>query len=164
MLGVLLGLLHSFFLQVVDPGPGIALFAFGYQVCKFISMAGCLPDKRVHKNAAIQPDTIVPVQPTGLTSPLLRSVFATHLVTEWWLEETSTFFKVGPRVDVLISSRQMERRFGTSPVVIEFRAGKGRVLYNALGHQAVAYETQELKDLTEGSLVWALGLEGPTCP
>ncbi|MBW2241145.1 MAG: ThuA domain-containing protein [Deltaproteobacteria bacterium] len=68
-----------------------------------------------------------------------------------------------PQIDFLWMDKDL-RMGDDHPIVWTTCAGKGRVLYNALGHQAAAYETQELKDLTEGSLVWALGLDGPACP
>jgi hypothetical protein len=48
------GALVCLFFQVVDPGSGIALFAFSYKVGEFVGVAAGLPDERVHKDAAIE--------------------------------------------------------------------------------------------------------------
>ncbi|MCP3983901.1 MAG: ThuA domain-containing protein [bacterium] len=67
-----------------------------------------------------------------------------------------------PEIDFLWMEKDL-RMGDDHPIVWTTCVGPGRVFYNALGHQAAAYQKQELKDLLEGSLVWALGLEGPTC-
>jgi hypothetical protein len=80
-----------------------------------------------------QPDTTVAVSAATLTSPLLQGVFGRGAATQWWLEETSTLFRPEAGVDVLVTSSQLEQGWGASAVVIEFRAGSGRVLH-LLGH------------------------------
>jgi hypothetical protein len=59
MLGMLLGLLGNFFFEVVNTGPGIALFTLGYQVGEFVGVAARFPDHRVHKDTAIKADHVV---------------------------------------------------------------------------------------------------------
>ncbi len=54
-------------------------------------------------------------------------------------------------------------RMGDHPVVWSRCLGKGRTFYSALGHQAEAYETEEMASLLSGALSWAAGLEGPPC-
>jgi len=82
-----------------------------------------------------QLDTTVEVRPRAANSPLIEGVFARRMRTRWWLEEASKF--VDPRagkVNVLISSPDMKRRYGSGVVAIEFRPSrKGRVVH-LLGH------------------------------
>jgi hypothetical protein len=52
-------LLGNFFPEVVNAGPGIALFAFGYQVGEFVGVTARFPDHRVHKDTAIKADHII---------------------------------------------------------------------------------------------------------
>jgi hypothetical protein len=59
MLGMLLGLLGNFFLEVVNAGSGIALFAFGYQVSEFVGVPARFPYHWVHKDTAIKADDVV---------------------------------------------------------------------------------------------------------
>ncbi len=97
----------------------------------------------------------------------------THL-EEWYsfAESPRTKgFRVLARVDESTYSPEInflwmdqDLRMGDDhPIVWTTCIGKGRVLYNALGHQAAAYQVPELQDLMEGSLVWALGEEGLAC-
>jgi len=44
---------------VIDPGSGIALFAFGYEVGELVGVAAGFPDERVHKDAAVEAYDIV---------------------------------------------------------------------------------------------------------
>lgn len=68
-----------------------------------------------------------------------------------------------PRIDFLWFDEDL-RMGDDHPIVWTSCVGKGRAFYSALGHQAVAYQTQYLKDLTEGAIAWALGEAGPACP
>lgn len=79
-----------------------------------------------------QTDTTISVEPATST-PLLRTMFARKQRTRWWLEETSTFFKVTSKANVLVRSSDMLTRFGAATVVFEFRSGRGRALH-LLGH------------------------------
>jgi type 1 glutamine amidotransferase len=49
------------------------------------------------------------------------------------------------------------------PMVWWHCVGRGRVLYDALGHQAEAYDEPEVQALIEGALAWALRVEGAGC-
>jgi len=57
--GMLFGALVCLFFEVVDPGSGIALFAFGYKVGELVGVAGGFPDERVHQNAAVETHDVV---------------------------------------------------------------------------------------------------------
>ncbi|MHC4931859.1 MAG: FHA domain-containing protein [Planctomycetota bacterium] len=89
---------------------------------------------KLHPQKRHQTDTTVSVFSSDPESPLLQGVFRGRQRTDWWLEETSSFFKVrSPKVVVLVGSDDMARRFGTRAVAITFEAGRGRVLH-LLGH------------------------------
>ena len=79
-----------------------------------------------------QTDTIIDVEP-ATNSPLLRAVFAHKQRTRWWLEETSTFFKVTRKANVLVRSQSMFDKYGASTVVFGFKSGSGRALH-LMGH------------------------------
>jgi hypothetical protein len=49
------------------------------------------------------------------------------------------------------------------PVTWTRCAGRGRVFYTALGHQAASYASPEFLRLLEGAIAWAAGGEGPGC-
>ncbi len=75
MLGMLLGLLGNFFLEVVNAGSGIALFAFGDEVGELVGVAARFPDHRVHKDTAIEPDHVVAHLHDAFPPGLLDVVF-----------------------------------------------------------------------------------------
>jgi hypothetical protein len=81
MLGVFLSLLGDLFLQVIDPGPCIALFTLSNEICKLVCVAGGLPDHRVHKDAAVQADNVIPHLDDRL--PPCASDVAFQFDTEW---------------------------------------------------------------------------------
>jgi len=79
------------------------------------------------------PDTTVRVATVNSmeTQALLRGVPSQG---QWWLESGSFFGAVDSRrVQVLVTSDEMQERFGASPVAFEFRPGRGRVLH-VVGH------------------------------
>ena len=68
-----------------------------------------------------------------------------------------------PEVHFLWMERDL-RMGDDHPIVWTTCVQRGRALYTALGHQAAAYRTPEMRALVEGALEWALGLAGPDCP
>jgi len=96
-------------------------------------LTDAFPDRvKLFEGKRRQPDTTVTVHPSS-TDPLLEGVFSRRARSAWWLEETSKLFTVGGRVDVLVDSDDMLRRYGTKAVVFRFRYGRGLVLH-LLGH------------------------------
>ncbi len=84
---------------------------------------------RVRKH---QVDTTVEVSAVR-SSPLLVGVFTKRVRSRWWLEEASKFFKLKSRdAHVLVESREMDRRYGASPIAFEFE-DRGRVVH-LMGH------------------------------
>ncbi len=80
-------------------------------------------------------DITVSVKPTQADPTLLRGVFRGTRNARWWLESSSTMFKVvpGKGVRVLILSDHLGKKFRAPTVVCEFWPGKGRVVH-VLGH------------------------------
>ena len=76
-------------------------------------------------------DAVVGVQPTASENPMLDGIFDEAADPQWWLEGSSYPIKVlDPRkVEVLIDSAELGRRWGESPVVISFEYGLGEVLH-----------------------------------
>jgi len=96
-------------------------------------ITGAFPDRvRVVQPKRRQADTTIAVHPM-MQDPLLSGVFAHHAKSTWWLEETSTMISVSGNVDLLVSSEEMQRRYGAKVVVFRLRYGNGRVLH-LLGH------------------------------
>jgi len=79
-----------------------------------------------------QRDTTIAVTPVT-DDPLLAGVFPRRGESNWWLEDSSTMVEVSDRVQVLVRSTDMQRRFGSDVVVFKFAYGKGMVVH-LIGH------------------------------
>jgi hypothetical protein len=73
--GHMLGMLVGVVFEVVNPGPGVALFAFGNDVGKFVGVTAGLPDQRVHEDAAIEAYHVIPHLDDSLPPGPLDVVF-----------------------------------------------------------------------------------------
>ena len=67
-----------------------------------------------------------------------------------------------PRLKFLGADRDL-RMGADHPVIWSHCAGRGRVFYSALGHQAKSYALPEMEHLLEGAIAWASRLEGEGC-
>ena len=89
---------------------------------------------RVVRPPRHQPHIVVDVEAVVPRHPLLKKVLARSRKTVWWLEETSTHFRVDRRkVEVLITSKDMKREYGQSVIAFQATRGRGRVVH-VLGH------------------------------
>jgi len=79
-----------------------------------------------------QRDTTIAVRPVE-NDPLLAGVFPRRGESAWWLEDSSTMVRVTDRVQVLVRSEDMSRRYGSDVVAFKFAYGKGLVVH-LLGH------------------------------
>ena len=77
------------------------------------------------------PDAVVAVQPTASENPMLDGIFDKNADPQWWLEVSSYPIKIldSRKVEILIDSAEIGRRWGESPVVISFEYGLGEVLH-----------------------------------
>jgi hypothetical protein len=85
----------------------------------------------VEFNDKATPDAVVGVQPTASENPMLDGIFDEAADPQWWLERSSYPIKVldPGKVEVLVDSAELGRRWGESPVVISFEYGLGEVLH-----------------------------------
>lgn len=88
------------------------------------------------RNVGLSPETWVPICASegAKDKPLLKDVFNfTGEAPKWYLEERSYLFKVDDRakekVEVLIESAEMKKKYGTECVAATFDYGRGRVLH-----------------------------------
>ncbi|MHC4577372.1 MAG: FHA domain-containing protein [Planctomycetota bacterium] len=96
-------------------------------------LTAAFPDRvRVIEPKRRQPNTTITVHPHA-QDRLLEGVFSHRARSAWWLEDSSKFVKVTGRVRPLVTSAEMQRRYGAEVVVFEFHYGKGRVIH-LLGH------------------------------
>ena len=82
-------------------------------------------------NDKATPDAVVAVQPSASDNPMLDGIFDESADPQWWLERSSYPIEIlKPRkVEVLVESAEIGRRWGESPVVISFEYGLGEVLH-----------------------------------
>jgi hypothetical protein len=76
-------------------------------------------------------DDVVPIEVLDHDNPFLAGVMDGQDDPQWWLECSSypiTIFD-RDRVQVLISSRQMERRYGEAPIAVLIRWGEGEIFH-----------------------------------
>ncbi|MFN2489303.1 MAG: hypothetical protein ABR529_06145 [Actinomycetota bacterium] len=76
-------------------------------------------------------DDVVRVEIKDHDNPFLTGVMDGRDDPQWWLEGSSYPIQIHDpgRVEVLISSRELEARYGESPVAVLFRHGEGEVLH-----------------------------------
>lgn len=76
-------------------------------------------------------DAVVRVEAAAHENPFLRGVMDGADDPIWWLEGSSYPIRVidPARVTVLISSRELQDRWGEAPVALTFRAGAGEVFH-----------------------------------
>ena len=58
---------------------------------------------------------------------------------------------------------ETDLRMGDHPILWTGCVGRGRTIYSALGHQAEAYATPEVRAMLAGAVAWAARLEGEGC-
>ena len=76
-------------------------------------------------------DAVVRVEAAAHDNPFLKGVMEGADDPIWWLEGPSYPITVldSARVKVLISSRELQERWGEAPVALTFRAGEGEVFH-----------------------------------
>ncbi len=76
-------------------------------------------------------DEVVRIEIKDSDSPYLKNVFHEGADPLWWLEGSSYPIKIldNERVRVLLTSRELEQRYGEAPVAITFQYGEGEVFH-----------------------------------
>lgn len=80
-------------------------------------------------------DEVVRVEIHESEDPLLATLIGPDDDPQWWLEGSSYPIRVlqPDKVDVIISSKELGRKWGESPVFVTFEVGKGRI-YHMISH------------------------------
>lgn len=78
-------------------------------------------------------DEVVGIQVKDRSNPIVSGFLpaSQHAEPQWWLESSSYPIKINDhqRVRVLITSEEMERKHGSSAILITFDCGKGNVIH-----------------------------------
>ena len=76
-------------------------------------------------------DDVVEVQVADRGNPLLLGVMAGMATPCWWLETSSYPIRIlnEKKVDVLITSKEMERKYGEPSIAVSFNYGDGKVVH-----------------------------------
>jgi hypothetical protein len=78
-------------------------------------------------------DDVVEVEVKEAEHNLLKHLSLSGDNPKWWLEGSSYPIRVlaPDKVDVLITSREMKKKYGEAPIAVHFRYGDGQVLHMA---------------------------------
>jgi len=103
-----------------------------WSACPYLTEG--FPDRvtAIDRGTLSQRDTTISVHP-DCSDSLLTGVFPLRGDSLWWLEERSQMLHISRDVDLLVSSDDLQERFGTNVVMFRFKYGRGRVLH-LLGH------------------------------
>jgi len=75
-------------------------------------------------------DEVVPIRPLRWDHPLLAGMMDGPANPQWWLENASYPIKVIDQgVEVLLTSWQLEERYGEEAVAVKFGVGRGDVIH-----------------------------------
>lgn len=96
---------------------------------------------------------VVPVEVLAHDHPFLEHVQATDDTLRWWLESASYPIRVldPRRVEVLLSSDTMRRRYGQAAIAVTFPAGEGRVLHTTSHFYLQQSRLSSARDRARGS-------------
>ena len=90
---------------------------------------------------------------TPTAHPLMRGISVFEVVDELYTE-----LSVSPEVETLITGSSASLT-GDNPLLWIHRYGGGRVVYDAMGHDAAAIQQAEHAKVLRQSVAWALGIE-----
>jgi len=88
---------------------------------------------RVMQGAPRQRDVVVEIAEAAPGHRFLQGALDSKRKLLWWLEDESVFFRLTGSAEVLVTSAEMKRRFGSEVVAFTKGIGKGRVAH-VLGH------------------------------
>jgi MYXO-CTERM domain-containing protein len=96
---------------------------------------------------------VVPVEVLDQDHPFLHNVQATDDTLRWWLESASYPIRVVDprRVEVLLSSDVMRRRYGQAAIAVTFVEGEGRVLHTTSHFYLQQSRLSSARDRARGS-------------
>ena len=85
----------------------------------------------VRFNQNLTADDVVRVEIRSTDHPLLEGMFHEGADPQWWLESSSYPIQIldRERVKVLLSSRELEQKYGEAPVAVSFPYGEGEVFH-----------------------------------
>ena len=97
-------------------------------------------------------DEVVRVEILAKEDPFLKSLISEHEEPLWWLEGSSYPISIinKDKVKVLVQSKELEQKYGESPVFVSFNYGKGTI-YHMISHFYLQRsETRNLRDNYSG--------------
>lgn len=101
-------------------------------------------------------DAVVRIEVRDPDNPFLRGVMDTADDPQWWLEGSSYPIRVldPDRVEVLITSRELEDQWGEAPVAVLFRYGKGEVFHMISHYFLQRTELRDARHRQAASSLW----------
>lgn len=98
-------------------------------------------------NGIYTKDDVVEIEANDTTDAIVKGFVAEKTKPVWWLEVSSYPIRIlNPnKVDILVKSKQLKKRYGDEAVIVRFKHGKGEV-YHMISH----FFLQKSKDGMEG--------------
>ncbi len=112
-------------------------------------------------------DEVVPIEVLDDENPFLRGVMDGDDEPQWWLEGSSYPIRVldPERVQVLIRSRELERRYGEAAVAVLFPWGEGEVFHMISHYYLQRTEFRNARHMANAGAYYAeKGMEIPPEP
>ncbi|MBW2460567.1 MAG: hypothetical protein JRH11_02890 [Deltaproteobacteria bacterium] len=118
-----------------------------------LRLAGRAFPETIRRSGRETGNDVVPVEVVGDDHPFMEHVQATDDTLRWWLESSSYPIRVidTRRVEVLLSSETMRRRYGQAAIAVTFPAGEGRVLHTTSHFYLQQSRLTSARDRARGS-------------
>ncbi len=118
-----------------------------------LRLAGRAFPETIRRGGRETGNDVVPVEVVGDDHPFMEHVQATDDTLRWWLESSSYPIRVidPRRVEVLLSSETMRRRYGQAAIAVTFPAGEGRVLHTTSHFYLQQSRLTSARDRARGS-------------
>lgn len=102
----------------------------------------------VEFNGQATQNDVVEVQVKESDNNLLKHLTLSKENPKWWLEASSYPIRIlnKDKVDVLITSREMKKKYGDAPIAVHFRYGDGQVLHIASHFYLQQNQTRTVAD------------------
>jgi hypothetical protein len=102
-------------------------------------------------------DDVVGIEVCSATNPFLDGVLDGQDDPQWWLEGSSYPIRIldPARVEVLLRSRALEKKYGEAPVAVLFHYGKGEVFHMISHYYLQRTELRDARHKSAGASYFA---------
>lgn len=111
----------------------------------------------IEHTGTVTADDVVPIEVLDHDNPFLAGVMDGQDEPQWWLEGSSYPITIvdHDRVQVLIASRRLERRYGESPIAVLFPWSEGEVFHMISHYYLQRTELRNARHRAGGASYWS---------